>query len=63
MNKVYNEIGISNESFQNGNVRFLFGSFNELAQKSDLVLKDVVGFSNEGESQHDSLNAPSELEV
>ncbi|MBU8769626.1 MULTISPECIES: hypothetical protein [Cytobacillus] len=42
---------------------FSFGSFNELAQKSDLVLKDVVGFSNEGESQHDSLNAPSELEV
>jgi len=44
-------------------VRFSFGSFTGLAQNSAQVLKDDVGFSHEGESQHDSLNAPSELEV
>jgi hypothetical protein len=60
VNKVYNVIGISNECFQKGISYFSFGSIDELAQKSAQVLKDDVGFPNEGENQHDSLNAPSE---
>ncbi|WP_335689846.1 hypothetical protein [Cytobacillus firmus] len=62
MNKVYNEMGIPMEASKM-EWAFLFWKLYRTCTEMYQVLKDDVRFFNEGESQHDSLNAPSELEV